>query len=138
MNVPTESSCNNDADFSMIIYEHLLKSICVETAFEVHKRSKIGAGALPLTNFLHQTQTHSNKHQKIEKAEDKASDQSICGGDIYGNDPSSIEPKGAECLVCKRIFTGSALSTFARHLDKCMMIGSGSRISSNSSIGSRK
>ena len=127
-------------DVHAIIYENLLESILVETAFEVHKRSKVGASALPLNN-LHQaskTLNLSNKKMKLEESEADAVNQPVDGGDIYGNDPSSMEPKGAECLVCKRVFTGIALSTFARHLDKCMMIGNGSRISSNSNVGSRK
>lgn len=96
------------------IYERLVRSICFDMCLLIHRDVKT-------SNSFALLSSPPTKKAKVDSSEGR----SYTGSDIYGNFPNSNEVN-SKCLSCGRHM---AVVTFARHLDKCLGIGSTSRSS---------
>ena len=96
------------------VYERIIRSICFDLVASIHREVKT------TNSFAVLASGSAIKKRKIDSLENKSYPP---GCDIYGNVPNSNEVS-SKCLSCGR---SMAVTTFARHLDKCLGIGSGSR-----------
>ena len=115
------------------IFYLLLNSLSMDVAWEMHRRAKTHPESIykPELNLAEIYKKEPPPLKDCNYAGDIYGRNLCYGGNSSAQNNDFLEPEGTTCAGCGRIFTGVSMSTYARHLDKCLGINSGTRQSTN-------
>merc|ERR1711862_959673 len=115
--------------------ESLITALCIEVACDIHQLAKTGEMPyseilIPSADFSREGLPRSSNNQSLLKQMIVDNDYNVMNtdknnssgkNDIWGRVPPKEPKSNSYCPVCNR---SVSVSSFARHLDKCMGIGS--------------
>lgn len=105
------------------ICESFITSLCIEVACDMHRAAK--TGEIPYSEILIPFNSNQLPTKQIINDGDEIINGDTNNGsgknnDIWGRVPPKEPKSNSHCPVCNRSVN---VSSFARHLDKCMGIG---------------
>ena len=102
------------------VCESFITSICVEVACDMHRIAK--TGEIPYSEILIPFDSNQIPPKPVVNADDDEilNRDKNSKSDIWGRIPPKEPKTNSHCPVCNRSVN---VASFARHLDKCMGIG---------------